>query len=171
MNCNYPQTFLIIKVVKGGGVRKKIPGRFGGGNGCKNGEKRKFSSIKIDHISALFSVDCIIIKYTYVCKFRSESVRTCAWFRETIQKCAWFRERHVFLPNSSIFAWKSEYFIDCMNAREGQKICVIAWSRTPQGGLVNEWGGARGPWNRGALIENFLESWSGPRILKNWFER
>ena len=105
-----------------------------------------------------------------VCVMR-ESVKKCAWFCESIQKRAWFRERHVFLANFCIFTWKSQFFSLIAWMREkGKKIWMIAWSRTPlRASWMSGWG-ARGPGKRGALIENFLESGSESRILKNSFE-
>ena len=85
------------------------------------------------------------------CMRDTESVEKCAWFREIIQKRAWFRGRHVFLPNFSVFALKSEFFIDCVNAWKWQKICVIAWSKTPLGGLFE---GTKGSADPGEASQN-----------------
>ena len=56
-----------------------------------------------------------------------------------------------FLPNFSVFALKSEFFIDCVNAWKWQKICVIAWSKTPLGGLFE---GTKGSADPGEASQN-----------------
>ena len=75
-----------------------------------------------------------------------------AWLREsTCVRDAWKRRKMCvnswnhsktcviswkayFLPNFSIFAWKSQFFINCVNAWKWKKICVIAWMGTPPPG-------------------------------------
>ena len=77
-----------------------------------------------------------------------------AWLREsTCVRDAWKRRKMCviswnhsktcviswkacFSPNFSVFAWKFQFFIDCVNAWKWKKICVIAWLGTPLGGLI-----------------------------------
>ena len=85
-------------------------------------------------------------------------LRDCAWLRENDFIFAWLREstcvrdawkrrkmcviswnhsktcviswKACFSSNFSVFAWKSQFFIDCVNAWKWKKICVIAWLGT-----------------------------------------
>ena len=80
-------------------------------------------------------------KYFIFAWLRESTCVRDAWKRRKMCVISWNHSKTCviswkacFSSNFSVFAWKSQFFIDCVNAWKWKKICVIAWLGTPPGG-------------------------------------